>query len=154
MKYIKYFESESTWHEFVSASISGFLKDSYEKSSIDYLVGKIIDEVVINNSKDQVAFYLEGGEIMVFHHDQDCCEGFVLEDVNGDFYDIINTRILLAEERISPDNPGEGIEVVYRNDSNTWTFYTIRTLRGTVVMRFCGSSNGYYSERCDIALIK
>lgn len=153
MKYLKLFESHlPIWYENISSTAPSAFANmtSMEKTTVDYLVGKVVDDIVINSSMDEVVFYLEDGDTVVFYHEQDCCEGFVLEDVEGDFLEIINTRILLAEERISVDNPSDR----YNDDSNTWTFYTIRTLRGTVVMRFCGSSNGYYSERCDIALIR
>jgi hypothetical protein len=161
MKHLKHFESDSwdkfqdkpLWHENISKLSSVFVSGHQESIGIGYLVDKSLDDVIVNNSKTEVAFHLSNGEIMIFYHEQDCCENFVLEDVDGDFYDIINTKILLAEERISTDSDGINNAINY-NDSNTWTFYTIRTLRGTITMRFCGSSNGYYSERCDICLIK
>ena len=59
-----------------------------------------------------------------------------IEDVCGDFADLIENPILLAEE-VSEKGDKE---------NSTWTFYKLSTIRGSVTIRFYGESNGYYCE--------
>lgn len=84
---------------------------------------------------------VEGGLYRMFHS-QDCCESVVVDDISGDLTDLVGTPILLAEEAES-DEPPAGRE---NGESDTWTFYKLRTIKGSVDIRWHGSSNGYYSE--------
>lgn len=165
MKYLKrIFENEQYWRNHISKSISSFAYQidmeviggssyrSYNKVGIEYLIGKIIDDIKINNNEDEIAFFLSNGELLVLYHEDDCCESFWLEDFDGEPYEICNCKIMSAEERISDDE--EKMSNHSYDDSITWTFYVIRSLRGTVTIRFCGTSSGYYSERCDVLLFK
>ena len=109
----------------------------------DLLKGLTISEVSgLEYDSDNVIFKTDCGKMLTLYHSQDCCEYVAVEDVSGDVADIIGTPVLLAEERESDDEP----ILKGRDDSNTWTFYTIRTVKGTVDIRWIGSSNGYYSE--------
>lgn len=85
-------------------------------------------------------------EQYVLWHSKDCCEDVHIDDIIGDLSDLIGTPILLAEEVSSPmGNPVPE----YNDDSWTWTFYKLSTIKGSVTIRWIGMSNGFYSESVD-----
>ena len=94
----------------------------------------------------EMIFVRSDGVQFRFHHEQDCCEDVRIEDINGDLSDLMDTPILVAEKRTSycPDGDDD-------YDSATWTFYTFRTIKGSVDVRWLGVSNGYYSEGVDFS---
>lgn len=94
-------------------------------------------------------FYRGDGNVVEFCHQQDCCEDVYLEDIDGDIDDIIGEKILSAEERTEERTDNYG----YYSERTRWTFYHIRTAKGCVVIRWYGSSNGYYSEDVDIDVV-
>lgn len=110
--------------------------------SINEIQGHVFTKVETDNS-DYIRFYRADGKVVKMHHWQDCCENVSIEDINGNMNDLVDTPILVAEERT---DSGKG----YYGDYYTWTFYTIRTIKGSVDIRWLGSSNGYYSERVNI----
>lgn len=114
------------------------------------LVGKTL--VYINVNGDEIYFETDAGEEYLMHHSQDCCESVDIEDITGDLEDLLNSPILQAEESTSYTNP-EGIIPSYQ-DSFTWTFYKLATVKGYVTIRWYGNSNGYYSERVDFERVK
>ena len=85
-------------------------------------------------------------------HDQDCCEDVSVEDIAGNIQDLIGSPILQAEESTSDETP-EGVKPEYQ-DSFTWTFYKLATVKGYVTIRWYGESNGYYSESVDFEKVE
>jgi hypothetical protein len=104
--------------------------------------GKTLVKVdgAIPESKE-IRFVTDSGATYTMRHEQECCEEVMVEDVAGDIADLIGTPILMAAE--SSDNTAKPAEM---HSSATWTFYRMSTIKGTVVIRWYGSSSGYYSE--------
>lgn len=92
--------------------------------------------------------HLADGTTMAFIHEQECCEGVWLDDVEGDDDAIVGSPILVAEEvSNTPSELKDKDDAEYV--SFTWTFYKLATAKGYMTLKFYGTSNGYYSERVD-----
>lgn len=74
-------------------------------------------------------------------------------DIVGDREDVIGTPILLAEEVTHENDNPEDIKVPEYQDSFTWTFYKLSTIKGSITIRWYGESNGYYSESVEFTKI-
>lgn len=122
----------------------------YPDVKIGDLVGKTITEIHgMEKDSGHITFMCSDGSEYYMYHDQDCCESVYLEDVCGDVSRLLNTPIIKAEENTSNDNPLDKYD-----ESFTWTFYTLATVKGYVDLRWYGTSNGWYSESVDIKKIK
>ena len=86
-------------------------------------------------------------DYVLMFHEQDCCEAVWIESIVGDLSDLENTPILLAEEVVSYSTPEED-EANWGTE--TYTFYKLRTIKGSVDIRWVGASNGYYSEAVSV----
>ena len=118
---------------------------------IDVLVGKTIESIK-EAGGTSLTFKTTDGLEYHMEHMQSCCEDVSLEDVAGDLNDLIGSPVLTAYEEsdtsLPPRNTG------YTSDSYTWTFYRLSTIKGTVTLRWYGTSNGYYGEDVDFMLVK
>jgi hypothetical protein len=95
---------------------------------------------------ERIIFTSLSGHKFRMYHDQNCCESVTIEDVCGDWNDLLYEPLLTVEERI--DTRGE------EYGSSTTTFYEFATIKGSVTVRWYGSSNGYYSESVDFEMLK
>jgi hypothetical protein len=108
---------------------------------ISTLIGKTFTSIKgAESGSDEIVFIDSEKNQYKMYHNQDCCERVSVEDIIGDINDLLNTPILTAYEETSNENPLD-IE-----NSFTWTFYRISTIKGSVTIRWYGESNGYYSE--------
>ena len=134
--------------------------------TIGGMIGKTIVRVNdVKQGAESVVFLTSDGLLYAFHHATDCSETVVVEDVCGDIADLIGSPLLQVEEARNkdetPTDPFTGAACKREPkcgssdyDSQTWTFYKFATNKGSVTIRWLGRSNGYYSERVDLLVIR
>lgn len=132
-------------------------------AGIETLIGKRLLKISrqdFSRGGEGLLFITDEGVSYSMYHHQDCCESVDIEDICGDLDDLLYSEILQAEEVYHsgtnsydgeksggawPEDVGEN-----RGDESwTWTFYKLATIKGSVTIRWYGSSNGYYSEGVD-----
>lgn len=106
------------------------------------MIGKTFSNV--RSTDDELYFDGPEGDSFCFYHEQDCCEHVYIEDICGDLRDLVGHPILQADEEVSEGEVGE------YDYSSTWTFYKFATIKGSVTVRWLGTSNGYYSESVNL----
>jgi len=112
---------------------------------IEEFIGKTFTDISVDEAGDEIIFTTNTGKKYKMYHSQDCCEDVSIEDIEGNLDDLINSEILKAEQVENNDNKKDDSD-----DSWTWTFYKLATIKGYVTIRWYGDSNGYYSESVDI----
>jgi len=120
----------------------------------EILKGMIIKEIKVNQEnqgEDNLLFITvdnRGNErIFKMYHEHECCEDVNIKDICGDLNTLINSEIVISEERIVENETEDG--------TSTSTFYTLGTAKGFVDISWFGESNGYYTETVDfVELVK
>ena len=110
------------------------------------LVGEVLDAVDIDREENQILLTTRSGRKFLVYHEQDCCEKVAISGQDGNFDKLIGKPIV--EARDFAVDTGES-ESDY--DSQTTTTLVFRVDDQTVISRWIGDSNGYYSESVDIA---
>lgn len=121
--------------------------------NISELLGKTLKEI-IRSKNTMITFIVSDGSEYRLCHEQDCCEQVEIEDICGDLSDLIGSPLTMAEESTSKTAPAEDNQNRDYDESTTWTFYRLATVKGYVTIRWYGTSNGYYSEDVDFVRIK
>lgn len=120
--------------------------NQYTKSymaDIKDMLGRSFNSISVCPDKYDIIFEDDDG-IFTMYHEQDCCECVSVEDITGNLVDLLDSPILMAEESTSGYSDDD------RDESGTWTFYKLATIKGYVDIRWLGESNGYYSESVQI----
>lgn len=87
---------------------------------IDVLKGKTLVEVERSHydSNDALFFKTADGEFYIMTHNQDCCENVYIDDICGDFADLLNEEIM-SDLLINP---------VKKSDPHVLTFAPLRVV--------------------------
>ena len=112
------------------------------------LEGELITEIDVidnENQNNQVLITTASGRQFLIHHSQDWCEYVRIEGIDGEFRHLVGKVIEQASEVV--EDCSEGYE------SATRTTHTFKADKNTVVVRWFGESNGFYSESVDITEI-
>ena len=115
--------------------------------AVEDLKGKVLKSCKVNDDDTEIVFLTEGGEKYKMLHYQDCCELVYIESIVGDLEDLVGNPITFVAE-------SNNWSACNEDGSQTWTFYRFATIKGYVVIRWVGESNGYYSERVDFVKIE
>ena len=115
----------------------------------DELLGRSLCRVTADDA--ELTLYLSDTNYVRFYHSQSCCESVYIEDICGDLKDLVGAPLVEAEE--VSDELYEAEHTPEYSESYTWTFYKFRTRKGSVTVRWFGSSNGYYSESVDVEVV-
>ena len=107
---------------------------------------KIVSIYGLEIDGDEILFEFKNGENIKMYHSQDCCETVSIEDINGDK----NLEEAIFYEILEKECDKEALNDY--DESFTWTFYTIRTSKGYLDIRWYGTSNGYYSESVEFTI--
>lgn len=102
----------------------------------------------VEQQDDELLLYLTDTNYVRFYHNQDCCESVYIEDICGNLDDLVGEPLLEAEQ-VDGDVPAKESYA----ESYTWTFYKFSTRRGSVTVRWYGTSNGYYSESVHVDFV-
>ena len=101
----------------------------------------LVSVIGLKKESPVVTFVCAGGREFRMRHEQDCCEDVSVHDIVGDVEDLLGAPILSATEAVQVATDGER-----EDESGTWTFYHLRTVKGSVTLTWLGTSNGYYNE--------
>ena len=108
------------------------------------LVGEVLDAVDIDREENQILLTARSGRKFLVYHEQDCCETVAISGQDGSFDKLIGKPLIEARDFAVDTGESE-------SDSQTTTTLVFRVDDQTVISRWVGDSNGYYSESVDIA---
>ena len=125
------------------------------QAKIEDLLGKTLIDIWTNSDDpiEEILFVCSDGSRYLMYHEQDCCESVTVEDICGELSRLLNSPITMAED-ISNEctDPPDGYKPDW-DESYTWTWYKLATIKGYVTIRWLGESNGYYSESVDFVKV-
>ena len=116
-----------------------------DRIKLEDLAGETLTAVDIFDG-DEIILTTQSGRRVKIFHDQDCCESVGIEGPEGDWTPLLGKVLLECKQ--------ESESFVRAYGTGTKTTLTFRVDDATVVSRWIGESNGYYSEEVHIAELR
>ena len=114
---------------------------SSTREPIVSLLGNTLKAISISPDKDKIIFFRVDNVRVTMSHTQQCCESVYLDDIVGEIEDLIGSPLTVAEVYTHWSKEDEHMQ---------YTFYRLATVKGYVLLRWIGTSNGYYSTEVDV----
>lgn len=126
----------------------------WQDAKMNDLLGETPIEVKRDEYDDNesVYFKMESGREFMLVHRQSCCESVHIESIDADTNLLLDFPIVTAYESYQSMDESNHADRFY--ESGTWSFYHIGNRLNTLVIRFVGFSNGYYSETAQLMELK
>lgn len=109
--------------------------------NVESIIGETLTYVDIDDSNEQILLTTKSGKQIRIYHSQDCCESVHIEDTHGSWHDLLGKVIIDATHEEDRENDPPKNE-----ESWTRTTLTFKVNDATVINKWIGTSNGYYSE--------
>jgi len=109
---------------------------------LDDLAGEILRAIDVDEDNNQILLTTESGREILLHHCQSCCEKVRILDTEGEWRQLLGKPLLDATHHEQQADTARG--------SETRTALTFCVDGATVISRWIGKSNGYYSESVHI----
>lgn len=116
--------------------------------STQNLIGRKLTHIDIDQDNDEMLLTCEDGSQFKLYHEQDCCEYVRIDDIEGDASLLLNKQIINVFTEIDHEMP----EPVDYSCTNTKFKFLVDD--ATLIVKWVGTSNGYYSEHVDFRQIK
>jgi hypothetical protein len=115
----------------------------------DDLVGETLAYIDVDPDGYQILLTTESGRKIKIYHDQNCCESVQIIGTDGEWRSVIGKPLVLVEHN---EHQGDGPPY---DDAESWTYTDLvfRVNDATVISKWVGESNGYYSESVDLCEI-
>jgi hypothetical protein len=112
------------------------------RTNIASLVGETLTHIDCDGTSQIMLTTASGRQIMIYH-EQDCCESVQIQDTEGNWHDLIG-KVITDTDHDTTHTCGDCA------DSCTLSVLTFKVDDATVISRWIGESNGYYSEGVDL----
>jgi len=108
------------------------------------LIGEVLTSIDIDEREQKILLTTASGRLVMIHHYQECCESVEICGTDGAWRTLVGKPIeSVSVDEVDCDHEDDA-------DSRTRTNIAFRVDGATVISRWVGDSNGYYSESVDI----